>query len=214
VLVCFDLDNTLADREAAFSRWATAFAALHGIGASGIQWLVNRDEDGFCPREEFFAAVKGQFSLAAPVEDLLDGYRADYPGCYRREHLSVAAITRLCRLGCKVAVVTNGEPSQADKIQRIGIAEIVDAICISSVVGARKPETAIFAEGARQCEVPLSGWMIGDSPDADIRGGKAAGLSTIWLRRGREWPLSDLRPDFTVSTLSEASDIVARSLTV
>jgi putative hydrolase of the HAD superfamily len=212
--VCFDLDNTLADREAAFSRWATAFAAQHGIDGPGARWLIAEDQDGSRRREEYFAAVKGHFSLTPPVEDLLNSYRANYPRCYRRERLSVAAITRLRLLGCKVAVVTNGEPSQADKIERIGIAEIVDAVCISSVVGARKPETAIFAEAARKCEVPLSGWMIGDSPDADIRGGKASGLSTIWLRRGRQWSLSDLGPDFSVSSVAEASAVVARSLTL
>ncbi len=60
-------------------------------------------------------------------------------------------------------MVTNGPPSQLLKI---------DAICVSSIVGSRKPERRIFEETAQICEVPLNGWMVGDSPHADIEGGR------------------------------------------
>jgi HAD superfamily hydrolase (TIGR01549 family) len=174
-LVLFDLDNTLADRDAAFSRSTLAFAVKYDIGEAGIQWLLEQDDDGLRPRRDFFAAVKDHFCLPGDIDDLLSSYRAEYPRCYEREDVSVAVLTALHRLGFKVAVVTNGEPSQADKVRLVGIADVVDAVCISSVVGARKPATAIFAEAARQCQGPLSGWMVGDSPEADIRGGSAGG---------------------------------------
>jgi len=44
-------------------------------------------------------------------------------------------------------------------------------LCVSSVIGARKPDLAIFEEAAKLCELPLAGWMIGDSPEADVAGG-------------------------------------------
>jgi FMN phosphatase YigB (HAD superfamily) len=211
-LVLFDLDNTLANREEAFSRWAQAFSATQGIDSAGCRWLIEQDADGFRPRREFFAVVKERFGLPDSVEELLMSYRSAYPRCYRHELASASVIRSLRRLGFKIAVVTNGEPSQADKIRLIGIAELVDAVCISSVVGSRKPSPVIFDEAARQCEAPLSGWMVGDSPEADIRGGHQVGLTTIWIDRGRTWPLDDLRPDFSVTTVSEAGDIIARAV--
>ncbi|HTT90068.1 MAG TPA: HAD family hydrolase [Acidimicrobiales bacterium] len=212
-LVLFDLDNTLADREAAFSRWAQAFAAQHGLDEAGVKWLTREDEDGLRSRQDFFAVTKAYFRLPYAVEELVCAYRHDYTSCYHRDDVSIAVVTRLRRLGLKVAVVTNGEPTQADKVRLIGIAGIVDAVCISSLVGARKPARAIFAEAARRCAVPLSGWMVGDSPEADIRGACEAGLTSIWLDRGRTWPLNDVRPDFSVASISGAADIIARSLT-
>ena len=211
-LVVFDLDNTLADREAPFSRWATLFAARHSMDETGVRWLIQEDDDGPRDRHDFFAAVKAFFGLTDSVEDLVRTYRADYPSCYRRDEASIAVVTQLRRLGLKIAVVTNGEPSQAHKVRLIGVADVVDAVCISSVVGARKPARAIFVEAARQCGVPLSGWMVGDSPEADIRGAREAGLASIWLRRGRTWPLADLVPDFVVSTVSEAAKIITQSV--
>ncbi len=212
-LAVFDLDNTLADREAAFSRWAMLFAAKHGIDETGVRWLIREDDDGLRDRHNFFTAVKAFFGLTESVEHLVRTYRADYPSCYRRDETSIEVVTQLRRLGLKIAVVTNGEPSQAHKVRLVGVADVVDAVCISSVVGSRKPARAIFVEAARQCGVPLSGWMVGDSPEADIRGAREAGLASIWLRRGRTWPLDDLRPDFEVATVSEAAEIITHSLT-
>jgi len=37
--------------------------------------------------------------------------------------------------------------------------------------------------------------MIGDNPEADIGGGHGAGLRTVWLSRGRNWPHHDYKPD-------------------
>ena len=59
--------------------------------------------------------------------------------------------------------------------------------------------------------VPLVGWMVGDSADADIVGGRRAGLKTIWMARGRTWPSDEFSPDFTVATIPEAVDIIVRS---
>ena len=54
-------------------------------------------------------------------------------------------------------------------------------------------------------EVPLKGWMVGDSPHADIEGGRAAGLATIWMARGRDWDESTFAPpDAEVATIVEA----------
>ena len=82
-------------------------------------------------------------------------------------------------------MVTNGPPSQLLKIDATNLAGEFDAICVSSIVGSRKPERRIFEEAAKICEVPLNGWMVGDSPNADVG-------STL------------ARPDAEVDTIDEA----------
>ena len=102
-------------------------------------------------------------------------------------------------------MVTNGPPSQLFNIDATNLAGEFDVICVSSIVGSRKAERRIFEEAAKICKVPLNGWMVGDSPHADIEGGRAAGLATIWMARGRDWDGSTLaRPDAEVDTIVEA----------
>jgi len=78
-----------------------------------------------------------------------------------------------------VGVVTNGPPSQWDKLEATRTVDEFDAVCISAVVGSWKPDIGIFREAARACGVPLEGWMVGASAEADIVGGAGAGLRTI-----------------------------------
>ncbi|MEV7806919.1 HAD hydrolase-like protein [Microbispora sp. NPDC088329] len=44
----------------------------------------------------------------------------------------------------------------------------------------------VEAIAAERCGATLAegGWMIGDNPTADIAGGRAVGLRTIWINRG------------------------------
>ncbi|WP_275411746.1 HAD family hydrolase [Winogradskya humida] len=73
--------------------------------------------------------------------------------------------------------------------------------------GVRKPDRRIFELGAEAAGRSLAdgGWMIGDHPEYDIAGGAAAGLRTVWLRRGRPWPESlPIRPTRTADDCATA----------
>ncbi|WP_240507022.1 HAD family hydrolase [Thermoactinospora rubra] len=53
--------------------------------------------------------------------------------------------------------------------------------------GIRKPDTGLFEIAAKRCGTGLErgGWMVGDNLVADIRGGRTAGLRTIWIHSKR-----------------------------
>src|SRR5262249_46977878 len=76
-LLLVDLDNTLADRDAAFHVWLddrlTEWAPVDGAAARAF--VVEQDADGFRPRTDFLAAVRERLGLAEPVEALLADYR-------------------------------------------------------------------------------------------------------------------------------------------
>src|ERR1035437_1553593 len=207
-LALFDLDNTLLDREAAFAIWAQGFIESNRLSPETWSAIERADEDGFKPRDLFFAQLREELGISTGIDDLLVQYYVEYPACDSVNVETIDAVRSLRVNGWKVGVVTNGPPSQWAKFEATDMVDEFDAICISSVVGARKPDAAIFKEAARICEVPLEGWMVGDSATADIGGGKRAGLRTIWMARGREWNSPDPAPDAVAEAISEAVSII------
>jgi HAD superfamily hydrolase (TIGR01549 family) len=214
-LALFDLDNTLIDRQAAFLGWTQHFARERSLGDAAIAWILELDRDGFASREEVFSPVRERYHLAGGVEELITEYRSSYPSFIASEPLVVAALARLREAGWRLAIVTNGPPSQHEKIDKAGLASSFDAYCVSSEMGFEKPDPRIFEEAARQCGAELKlwseAWMVGDAPGPDVQGGASAGLRTIWMHRGRSWGQLELRPDATVGSLSEAVEVLLSS---
>ncbi len=207
-VVLFDLDNTLADREAAFRRWAEGFVTDHHLDRSVIDWLCERDGDGFLSRDELFTSLRDEYGVDGRVDDLVARYRAEYPTFFEPGPDVVAALTALRAAGWKIGIVTNGPPSQEAKIASLRLGALVDGVCVSDLVGVEKPDRHIFELTAARCGVPLDGWMVGDSPDTDVAGGRAAGLRTVWIHRGRTWARDDYAPDAVVATIRDAAAVI------
>ena len=204
----FDLDNTLLDREAAFAGWARRFCDSWGLPDGSHADLVAADGDGMRDREDLLTGVRDRFGLDVPVDELVEAYHVDYPAGFSFPDASRAALRRLRSSGWKVAVVTNGPRSQERKLEVTGLADEVDAVCVSAAVGSWKPDPGIFAEAARRCGGALEGWMVGDSAAADIRGGQGVGLRTIWFHRDRTWDLDLPLPDAQAADVPTAVRII------
>lgn len=71
----------------------------------------------------------------------------------------------------------------------------------------RKPLPALFFQAAAENKIDLSkSWMIGDR-ESDIRSGKSAGCSTIWLRNDVH-PVDPELPDFIAQDWNEIEQII------
>jgi hypothetical protein len=71
-LLLLDLDNTVADRAAAFDHWAHGMLARWASGdPEAHSFLVSQDDDGRCPRVEFLQTVREHFDLRDPADALL-----------------------------------------------------------------------------------------------------------------------------------------------
>src|SRR5438093_10712230 len=84
--VVFDLDGTLLDRRQSFERfireqWERFGSFLKAVDREQyVQTLIERDRDGYAPRNELFTGVIAQFELpSALAETLLKDYRAGFP---------------------------------------------------------------------------------------------------------------------------------------
>lgn len=212
VFALFDLDDTLIDRAAAFRRWAVTFCDARDLGPAGVEFLCQADGRGYTARPEMFASACAHFDLAEEVDVLVDAYRHDYLSHFEVEAPVHEALRRLRDEGWRIAVVTNGPPSQQEKVDRAGLGSLVDAVCVSEVVGSWKPDPAIFTEALRRIGAdggrPGERWMVGDSPANDIGGGRQLGLRTVWIDRDQEWPDLQFEPDHRVPDVPAAVEVV------
>jgi putative hydrolase of the HAD superfamily len=108
-----------------------------------------------------------------------------------------------------LVAVTNGNA----RLERIGIDHLFHAVVSARTAGAAKPARPIFdaavsAGGARAHET----LHVGDHPEFDVYGARAAGLRTAWLNRnGHEWPVEFEPPEQTVTNLRELDELLAAS---
>jgi putative hydrolase of the HAD superfamily len=95
-------------------------------------------------------------------------------------------LRRLAAQGLLLGVVANQPASAADRLRRVGIAQYFHHLGLSGLVGARKPDAAIFLNAAQALGVaPARCIMVGDRIDMDIAPAKALGMAAIRFRSGR-----------------------------
>lgn len=92
-------------------------------------------------------------------------------------------------------------------VEGFGIRSYFDFVLSSAGSFYRKPHLRAFEIAlARWNITPEEAVMIGDSLEADIYGGKQAGMTTIWITRRAQFTEEDLRrikPDFSIRKLRE-----------
>jgi putative hydrolase of the HAD superfamily len=209
-LALFDLDNTLVDRAGCFRTAIEGMARDHGLDPDVVvPFVIEADADGLRGWDEWTAMTRERFELTDSIEALQAAHRVRYLAAFTPDPRVAGALDRLRSAGWRIAVVTNGPPTQSEKLTTAALDGLVDACAISDVVGARKPDPAIFAAAAEAAGASLEGaWMVGDSVEADIAGAVACGLDSIWIDRGRAWPVARFAPTVTVTHVVDAVDVL------
>jgi putative hydrolase of the HAD superfamily len=205
-LLLIDLDGTLVDWTEAYARWATSFAAARGADRSDVDWLLAADGK-YASRAELASAVAARFHLGAQEEtDLVGNLGEDLISYLRADDEVLDALSDARKADWVPFVVTNGAVSRQErKLRGTGLDRQVAGWVISEGAGIAKPDRAIFELAAASAGVPLDGaWMIGDSADADIAGARNAGIASIWLAHGRDWPYTSFAPTRIAASLPEA----------
>jgi putative hydrolase of the HAD superfamily len=189
--VMFDLDGTLLDRRRSFERfarnqWQRFAHVLNAVDREQyVQTLINADRDGYAPRNELFIGVIAQFELpSALAETLLGDYRAGFPSACM---LFPDAAQTLCSLrasGLKLGLITNGSVRmQSAKLACLALSPMLDTILISDAEGISKPKRQIFDRALERLNVTSAhAVFVGDHPEVDVAGARAAGMRAIWRR--------------------------------
>lgn len=99
---------------------------------------------------------------------------------------------RVCqRMGFRQYLLSNNFPELWQVAVGLEINEYFAGCTVSGMVGYEKPRREIFEIARRQAGNPKECWMVGDNYAADIEGGKAAGMKTIWLAGDGPGPAAD-----------------------
>lgn len=211
LLFC-DLDNTLIDRAGAYKRWAVRFLDKRGEDPGLVHTMVELDGDGLRPRQEVADDLKKLLTLSdVEYDQIVATLRSGVLQELVPDETVVDALRDARAAGWVVVIVTNGVVQQQErKIMLLGLDDEVDGWVVSEGVGVAKPDPAIFDIAARTVDLDelTDAWMIGDSAEADIAGAANAGISSIWLHRGRTYPSGLPEPTARAASFAEAVEIV------
>ena len=87
--------------------------------------------------------------------------------------------------GLRLAVVSNFDQRLNGLLDALGLAPLLEAVVVSSALGAAKPDPAPFHAALAQLQLPPQAvWHIGDSAD-DEAGAAAAGIRCLLIRRSK-----------------------------
>ena len=105
---------------------------------------------------------------------------------------AAVVLPTLRRRGFRLAVVSNSNGTVADILRSVGLADQVDVIVDSGVVGVEKPDPRIFEHAAAALGVrPDEAVHVGDLYSVDVLGARAAGCRAILLDPAGAWPELD-----------------------
>jgi HAD superfamily hydrolase (TIGR01509 family) len=176
-------------------------ALLPGLGPGDDYATLLRDELGLDEHgaEAFVAA---EHEAWEPAHALLGAAHALLEGLRER--------------GLKLAVVANHWPEPAwivrRDVERLGIAERVDAVVLSGEVGLRKPDGAIFERALAELGVDATAALhVGDRLDDDVAGAAAVGMTTaqaLWFNA--DDTSAGVEPDFLAFTPMDVLNAVRR----
>ena len=209
--VCLDVGETLIDETRIWSIWAdelriprlTLFAAIGAVvaqeGSTGTSsrssgWTTGRCESRRSSRSTAGSSRTTSIRMRCAS---LDGLRA---------------------AGYRLAVVANQPAARSAELRALGVT--AEVIAMSGEMGVAKPDPAFFARALELMggPVPADVAYVGDRVDNDVLPAMAAGLRSVWLRRG-PWGIIQRLPDgerpaLVVDSLDELVGRIERGLGV
>jgi len=155
---------------------------------------------------ETFAGL-GRFDDFESYFNVLFDYFAD-PASWVVYEDVVETLSELRKQGLELGVISNFDTRLFGLLKGLGLAELFQSVTISSQAGWSKPAPELYRSAlARHQAGPDQALHVGDSPNLDIAGAKAAGLEAILvMRRAANVPsgtASPQRPDLVVASLRE-----------
>ena len=122
-------------------------------------------------------------------------------------------LAQLEKAGFQLYAATNGVTAiQEGRLAHSTIVSYFKEVFISEQLQTQKPDPDFFDKVGQRIpgfrkEQTL---MIGDSLSADIAGGNAAGIDTVWYNPDHKENTSQVVPTYTVSNYQEIADLLLK----
>lgn len=208
--VVLDVGETLIDETRVFRTWAEVleipqFTLMAVLGGS-----ISHEEKPEDWRNFFEMLKRPEWRDRQPeFEERYGGLRADdlYPDALR-------SIDGLKRAGYRVAITANQPARRHAELEALGVD--VEAMAMSDEMDLHKPDPAFFARTLELIGSPDPAQVayVGDRVDNDVRPSRAAGMRSVWIRRGPWGHLQDDRDGaahLIVHTLDELVERVGEA---
>ena len=217
-LVLLDVGGPIYDDVAyrdALLRATRELAAEVGLQVEEDEFQQVYDERRQAQGGSLRTAIAERFLTAQDRQRLSD--RAEKYWVYPPSalHADVLPVLRKLSGRYKLAIVANQRAVVVDALRRDGVADFIDIWAVSEVVGAEKPDPAIFEHALREAGVgPENAVHVGNRLDTDVRGARRVGLRTVWVVRGEAppepTPAQLAEPDVAMFTLAELPEALER----
>ena len=214
--VLFDLDNTLADRDAAIITIANALHAWRPEIAADVSLddfvtqFVDMDDCGKTGRDLLIKRILNRWAAISIDHDaMLEWFASVYGPSFPHDQRVTDFLVSLHDARIPWAIVTNGSARQHETTQALGIEPLCSCMIVSEEVGNRKPNPIIFTK-AIEClrlEISTDILFVGDDPVVDIEGAQALGLATAWVRHQRPWTDPYYDPDHQIDHIADLAPL-------
>lgn len=216
----FDLDDTLAPREAYLQSGFAAVAASVAASwrrdeAALLDTLRRAHADGHAGTEFQGLCDEHRLPLSL-VPAMVHTFRTHAPAVHLAPDVG-RTLRDLRAGGWRLGLVTNGLPAvQRRKVHALGLAALIDHVTYAEEHSRRgKPDPEPFADAV--CHLRLSASQcvfVGDDLVCDIAGASACGMRTILVRasgqaRGAENITDAIRPDAVVASVLDVPAVAS-----
>ena len=190
-VIVFDLDNTLIDRQRAFTEMLKNRIELtlpenkKHLKEQAIQDILMWDDNGTVSRSVSFKKYCEKYEVTCMTSEELSTYWTTISGSVVYLFDDVVEVISYLKEKYRLAILTNGSPiSQRRKLESTGILELFELSVVSGEVGIDKPDPRIFDVMCEKLNVsPDECLYIGDNYVNDVLGARNAGWSAIYLNR-------------------------------
>lgn len=201
--VCLDVGETLVNESRIWTCWADAleispFTFMAAMGAVLARGGDFRDtfkflgyDDWESLRPQVMAAFGGfeERDLYVDAKPTLDALRA---------------------AGFRLAIVANQPANRTDELRFLGVR--ADVMAMSEEMGVHKPDPAFFDQALKLMGNPAPELVayVGDRLDNDVGPAAAAGMKSIWLRRGPWAVITTDKPPVGTLVVDSLVELVVR----
>jgi HAD superfamily hydrolase (TIGR01549 family) len=185
--VVLDLDDTLVATARSYRR-ALSVLGRYGVDAGDFVtahqrwWAVY--QEGRCTMQDLYHGRMSDCGLTGDVAMEANERFIEASAAPRWRRGARRMLLTLGSLPVRTVILTNGgSDAQTKKMERLRLADLVDAIVISEEVGQAKPSAGAFDAALRAVRGDAGmAVMVGDDLETDVRAALAAGFAfAVWL---------------------------------
>ncbi|WP_299835215.1 HAD family hydrolase [uncultured Tenacibaculum sp.] len=191
MILVFDLDNTLINRNEAYWLWLKN-KVLHECKSIDKSLILYYDNWGYTSRHHFYNWLIKKYELSISSDELIM-LCANELYQYISQNKETLLILKCLKEQYKIVIGTNGgTQNQTNKLKAAGILAYVDHVYISENIGYKKPDSNFYKHIQDNLNCLSSEIiMIGDHYEQDFLAPKKLGWKSVWLSHNRTLILND-----------------------